>query len=111
VLVAERQRRDDDRHADERAGDPSEEGPEKYREQYQEWRNGKCAACDPGLEIASDNELDQVQAHEHDERHLQGTELRDGELRSEIRRDEWSYEWNVVDREGDRSIQHLPEQA
>src|SRR5262245_51072693 len=71
-LLAQGQGCDHDGHADECARDAPEEGPEEYREQHQERRDRERGAGDARLEIASDQELDEVEAHEHDHGQLPG---------------------------------------
>jgi hypothetical protein len=101
MLVADGQDRDHDRDADERASYAPQKSPEKDGEQHHEWRHGKNAACYPRLEVAADEELDEVQTTEYQDRALPGFELSDGEQCRQNRCDQRADEGDIVEREGD----------
>ena len=65
VLGAEGQHRDGDRDADEGAEQAPQERPEEHGKQHNERGNGERAAGDARLDVAADDELDDVQAGEH----------------------------------------------
>src|ERR1700722_1617625 len=64
MLLAQCQDRDHDRDAQACAGDAPQKGPEEDGEQYQERGHRENAAGDAWLEVAADEELDQVQTSE-----------------------------------------------
>ncbi len=103
MLLAQRQDRDDDRHADESAGNPPHERPEEHRKQHQEGRNRQRAARDARFEIASDQELNEIEAGEYDHGHLPGFELRDREQGREDGGDQRPHERDIVQQEGDEA--------
>jgi hypothetical protein len=64
VLFTDCQNRDHNGNADERTGDPPQEGPEKHGKQHDKGRHRKNVAGYPRFKIASNQELDEVQTPE-----------------------------------------------
>jgi hypothetical protein len=81
-------------------GSPHRKVQKEDGEQYHEWRHGKNFACDPGLEIAANKELNEVQTTEYQDRVLPGLELNDGEQCRQNRSNERTNKSDVVEREG-----------
>src|SRR5262249_44779900 len=79
VLFARREACDHNGHADECSGNAPEKGPEEKREQNKEGRDGEGGAGDARFEVASDQELDEVEAQKNDDGQLPGAELRQRE--------------------------------
>ena len=75
--------------------------PEEHGEQHHERRDGQRAAGDARLDVAADDELDDVQAGEHQPAPTARCELRQCEQGREHGGDERADEGDVVQREGD----------
>ena len=99
-LSADRDNRQHDRHADKCAGNAPQKQPEEHGEQHHERRYRKRGAGNARLQIAADQELDEIEAHEDDQRHLPGFGLRDREQAREDRGNERPDERNVIQRKG-----------
>jgi len=79
MFVADGEQCDDNGHTNEGARDSPKEAPKKYREKYNKRRNRQSGAGYSGLEIASDDKLDQVQTYENNDGKLPGLKLNKGE--------------------------------
>src|SRR5581483_8843421 len=95
------EKRDHDGDADERARNPPKKAPEEYRQQDQERRHRQGGAGDPRLEIAADQELNEIEAYEDDKGELPRPELHEREQRRKDGREERADEWYVVEHECD----------
>src|SRR5215472_2667465 len=98
-LFAQRETRDHNGHADECSGDAPEKGPEENREQNQERRDGERGAGDARFEVASDQELDEVEAQKYHDGQSPGSELRQREKRRKHGCDQRTDKRNVVEDE------------
>ena len=67
------------------ARDAPQKHPEEHRKQHHERRDRQRRAGNARLEVASDQKLDEIEAHEDDDRHLPGFGLRNGEQGSGTR--------------------------
>src|SRR5262249_1705133 len=85
-LFAQRKSRDHDGHPDKRARDAPEKGPEEHREQDQERREREGSPGDAWLEVAADEELDDVEPHEYDDGQLPRAKLQEREKGGKYRR-------------------------
>src|SRR3954468_20190156 len=96
ILRAEGQDDDCDRNPDERTKQSPQECPKEHREQYDEGRNRECASMNTRLDIAANDELDDVQAGEQHQGRLPGRELSQREQGRKPGCDERSDKWNVI---------------
>jgi hypothetical protein len=65
VLLADREDCDHYGESNKSARDSPKEAPEKYHKQDDEWRHRQSSACNPRFKIASNDELNEIQANEH----------------------------------------------
>ncbi len=94
---------DEDRHADEGAGNAPQESPEEHGEHHREGRDGQGGAGNEGLQIVADQELDDPQPDENDDDALPRVQLGHGEQARKNGGDEGADERNVVEREGEQA--------
>src|ERR1700730_2814784 len=103
MLVAEGENGEGDRETNEGTEQPPQEGPEENREQYDQGRDREHFAGYARLDIAADDELDDVEAGEDAQKRLPAVELRHRQQSRKQRNDEGTDERDVVQRKGDHA--------
>src|SRR5271169_5629800 len=101
ISGAQARQRNQDRDADKSAGDAPQHRPKEYREQHHEGRDRDRCPCDARLDIAADDELDDIKAGKYPDGRGKGFVLRGGEQGREQSGDEGSDKRNEVEDKGD----------